>query len=196
MAPPECAPSSPQRCDVAAEEVEDFQDADSQDPEEEAQTAGAAEAAESQKKKPKASYDEAKTADDTVFAESTKVDAAASPPPSPQRSNLDEHDSDCSDHEVDCEDCGGLFLPQYLLGAQILVPARDESGAEVPGEFELDNETLLPVGRAMGLPDYNGWHLRLSPRISDRHPTKFARWGRMFQGRIKDGWLQVAAVTW
>ena len=119
--------------------------------------------------------------------------------------DADEHDSECSnpDHEVDCEDCEGMFLPQYLLRAQILVPARDETGAELPGEFELDNTTLLPLSRAKDLPDYNGWFLHVSPGFSNRHPTKFAAWGTRFHGRLvyededddKCGWLLIAAVT-
>ena len=88
-----------------------------------------------------------------------------------------------------------MFLPEFVVDGKILVPAREESGAELPGEFVLDNTTLLAYELAMGLPVINGWYFRLSPRLTDRHPTKFARWGRRFQGCLKDGWLQVAAVT-
>ena len=82
------------------------------------------------------------------------------------------------------DDLAGLFLRECVLGAKIVRPVLDETGAELPDVFVLDNAALLAMGRDTRFDIC----LRLSPDLADRHKDERAMaWGSLVRGQLRNG---------
>ena len=87
------------------------------------------------------------------------------------------------------DDLAGLFLPEYLIGARLLLPLLDETGAALRDFYTLDNIALLATGRAS-----HGICFRLSPDLDDRHPEgRVLEYGCCLLGQLTNGWLRITA---
>ena len=90
------------------------------------------------------------------------------------------------------DDLAGLFLPEYLIGARLLLPLLDETGAALRDFYTLDNNALLATGRALFLGGSHGICFRLSPDLDDRHPEdRVLEYGCCLHGQLTNGWLHI-----
>ena len=111
--------------------------------------------------------------------------ASAAPPPTAAADPTSAPDDSKTGWE---DDLAGLFLPEYVFDARILLPVLDATGAALPDFFVLDNIALLAMGRATRAVCF-----RLSPDLADRHTEGRAMdWGCCFHGQLMNGWLQIA----